>query len=406
MKTTNPTSDSNSQNKEAIKTIYQSERAIKAIVVCMAVGVLGMFLFSLQSSSVIEFTSFFALSLLIAGACSLSGGLLGFLFGIPRTLQQDKLDDTQKNNQDNKNANNESVTYQVNTNLEQISDWLTKILVGVGLTQIPLLIDSLKRYANFASHGLGETQASKPFAVILLLFYIVCGFLLSYLWTRIYFAGALREADFSLVGAKIEQVENKVSELEKQSEFDAKALSVVQRQLNPGLGTSLTQDEITSSILNASPNMKAQLFYLAESVRSKNWEDRKTKTIMERAIPIFKALILSDKDEVYHLNHGKLGFALKDQLKPDWVEAEKELSKAIEIRGPWKSEGWLIYEFNRAICKINLDQNFKIKQESEEKSKASITVDLKDCLNDSYIKSFALKDPLILEWISLNKVNL
>ncbi len=32
-------------------------------------------------------------------------------------------------------SHSNKVNYRSNTNLEQISDWLTKILVGVGLTQ-------------------------------------------------------------------------------------------------------------------------------------------------------------------------------------------------------------------------------------------------------------------------------
>jgi predicted secreted protein len=57
----------------------------------------------------------------------LIGGLLGFLFGIPRTLQQEASQATEQNRKDRPQETN----YAVNTNLDQISDWLTKILVGV-----------------------------------------------------------------------------------------------------------------------------------------------------------------------------------------------------------------------------------------------------------------------------------
>src|SRR5262245_8259356 len=49
---------------------------------------------------------------LLAGAAALVGALLGFLFGIPRTLQADP-------------SHPEEGRSTVNTNLEQISDWLT-----------------------------------------------------------------------------------------------------------------------------------------------------------------------------------------------------------------------------------------------------------------------------------------
>ena len=53
---------------------------------------------------------------------------------------------------------------------------------------------------------------------------------------------------------------------------------------------------------------------------------------MERTIPIFRALITSDTEKRYHANFAQLGFALKDQRKPAWSEAEEALSRAIAIR--------------------------------------------------------------------------
>ena len=70
----------------------------------------------------------FATMVMIAGATQMLGSLVGFLFGIPRTLQETR--------EENHPISNNTRKYLVNTNLEQISDWLTKILVGVGLTQV------------------------------------------------------------------------------------------------------------------------------------------------------------------------------------------------------------------------------------------------------------------------------
>ena len=57
--------------------------------------------------------------------------------------------------------------YRVNTNLEQISDWLTKILVGVGLVQLGAIIDSLGDLADFLGPALGNDVTGPPFAVAL-----------------------------------------------------------------------------------------------------------------------------------------------------------------------------------------------------------------------------------------------
>ena len=62
---------------------------------------------------------------IIAMASATLGALVGFTFAIPRVLQATNIRPDSK--------------YErliVNTNFEQISDWLTKILVGVSLVEI------------------------------------------------------------------------------------------------------------------------------------------------------------------------------------------------------------------------------------------------------------------------------
>lgn len=388
-----------------LKDRSQSERAVSTIAWCIVAGGLGIVLFSLQTSSLAQFFSVFGVGLLIAGACVLTGGLMGFLFGIPRTLQQDRTETVANNGNDKANSTDNSVTYQVNTNLEQISDWLTKILVGVGLTQISALPGGIQKYADFAAAGLGARPASKAFAVAILIFYSVCGFLIGYLWTRLYLAGALRQADLANVGSKIAEVESKVSELEKQAEIDARALSMVQRQLNPGAGSPpISQDELNAAVAPASSSVKAQIYYLAQDIRSQNWKARQTKPIMERTIPVFRALIACDADDLYYANHGQLGFALKDQRQPNWTEAEAELTRAIEIRGSWQAKGWVIYEFNRAICRINLDPEFGAGQESAEESKNRILSDLKTASHDPELAEVIPDEDIIKKWLVLNKI--
>ena len=124
---------------------------------------------------------------------------------------------------------------------------------------------------------------------------------------------------------------------------------------------------------------------------------------MERSIPIFKALIACDPDNNYHLNHGQLGFALKDQRQPNFKEAESELTKAITIRGSWKEKGWLFYEFNRAICRINNDESFIEDMASKPEIKKIINEDLKTAENASALGELMSKDPTIQKWRSLNK---
>ena len=80
--------------------------------------------------------SSFTVGLLLAAASLSVGGLAGFLFGVPRSLQTPVLPPVGGDGRSQKQADEIAARYATNTNLEQISDWLTKILVGVGLTQI------------------------------------------------------------------------------------------------------------------------------------------------------------------------------------------------------------------------------------------------------------------------------
>lgn len=106
------------------------------------------------------------------------GGIPGFLFGIPKVVQ--RADDGR------------DYTQMVNTNLEQVSDWLTKILLGVGLVELRNVADSIGRAAAYMSEGLG---VNKPFCAAIIIGFSIEGFLFSYLTTRLVLARAFRSAE-------------------------------------------------------------------------------------------------------------------------------------------------------------------------------------------------------------------
>ena len=142
-----------------------------------------------------DFLNFFTGAALIAAAAFSVGGLLGFLFGIPRTLQQESSPAAPAPSAGAAAAVGNSSGYRqnVNTNLEQISDWLTKILVGVGLTQlteVPRLTWKLAESLPVAGNI--------PFSVALILNFLICGFFSGYLLTRLFLAGAFYAAESGL----------------------------------------------------------------------------------------------------------------------------------------------------------------------------------------------------------------
>ena len=153
-----------------------------------------------------RFLVIFTTATLMAAAATSVGGLLGFLFGIPRTLQQElppsslppALAASPQSPERVLTGGNWSYRQTVNTDLEQISDWLTKILVGVGLTQLHQLPSQLWQLAgNFPLAG------SVPFSMALILNFLICGFFAGYLLTRLFLAGAFYTAENSLLRFQI-----------------------------------------------------------------------------------------------------------------------------------------------------------------------------------------------------------
>jgi hypothetical protein len=236
--------------------------------------------------------------------------------------------------------------------------------------------------------------------VALLVFFLVDGFLVSYLWTRLHLAGALRHADEA---SRLAAVESKLDIID----VDAKAWSTVQRILTSPADDQPPQKEINATIAPATGTMKAQIFWEAQHVRSSNWRKPEGKRKMERTIPIFRALIASDTENLYHANHGQLGYALKDKRNPDYEEAFRELTEAINLRGNWEKSGWApYYEFARALCRMNLDEASKTGKKSDDKTKGEIIADLEVAFSNPEVRKNALTDPEIKAWLKLNEVTL
>ncbi len=78
----------------------------------------------------------------------------------------------------------------VNSNLELISDWLTKILVGVGLTQFKSIPRALRDLAAFIAGDAKSFGPDQSFALFVILYFFFGGFVASYLETRVFLTGA------------------------------------------------------------------------------------------------------------------------------------------------------------------------------------------------------------------------
>jgi hypothetical protein len=362
----------------------------------MMTGVLALLIYAAASRS----WSIFGYGTAVGAAAIIIGGLLGFVFAVPRSASGNQPVGTTER-------------YQDNSNLEQISDWLTKILVGVGLVQLSRAPNGLARLAEAMKPGFGGAASSAGFGLALVLFYAGGGFFYFYLWTRTGFLLQLRYLTLrynvsrratEAAEATAKQIAETTSR-EKLSQIQDElqsVLSAVDRALDPNSGVDIpNQEELNALMIRSTPYARQQAFQRAEVHRRANW--RTNKPVMELVIPVFQALIASDKENLYHRNHGELGFALKDKVNPDWEEALRELTIAIGIRGqPASQKGWAVYEAVRALCRINLDLEYKSEQPSAPEAAAKIITDLMEADTDSRAQTFLGKRD-IKHWLALNR---
>jgi hypothetical protein len=156
-------------------------RGFKMFTPLVAAGAVLAYAGSGHFSKGSTFLSVLAVGLGAIGAALFSGLLFGFLFGLPKTLEPQAQADPRR-------------LLATNTNLDQISDWLTKILVGLGLVQLGKLAHGVRQLADALGPGLGAGPGAKPFAVALLVYSAVDGFLVGYIWTRIDLSERFRRA--------------------------------------------------------------------------------------------------------------------------------------------------------------------------------------------------------------------
>jgi hypothetical protein len=129
--------------------------------------------------------SYLGVGMSTALAAFLSGCLIGFLFGIPRVVSSGQL------------RQQGSAEYAPSSNLAEVSDWLTKLLLGAGLVQLTHLAAPISRLIDNVAAGLtattatGTSSAAKVMAGSILFGYAVIGMLDTYVVTTMWYQNKL-----------------------------------------------------------------------------------------------------------------------------------------------------------------------------------------------------------------------
>jgi CheY-like chemotaxis protein len=112
--------------------------------------------------------------------------IFGLIFGVPRARTDFSADATER--------------YSSNSNLEQISDWLTKLLVGAGLVELKSLPALAVSAGAYLGTGMAVSNAS-AYSVSAVVYGAGVGFIAAYLWTRLRLRYLLESSDRSAAEA-------------------------------------------------------------------------------------------------------------------------------------------------------------------------------------------------------------
>lgn len=317
------------------------QTAVEVAMVICAVAIV-LYAFSRCCTSWCEFCPLTVLRVLAVGAGVAAaswtvGGLFGFLFSIPRA-----------------GAENSRIEFPDNSNLVDISDWLTKILVGAGLvtlTKIPPKMRLLAEYVG--TNGFGDQKDGAVFALALIILSSVCGFLWVYVWTRVNFARVLSDSRTELKKAVKAATESPVATLL------LRALSLPQ---------SLKDEE--------SAALRDQARFMARSELAENSDSRKIAVMYGRLLDEQ----FSDRKKAEEILEETLTARRKKGIAPDADDAALHYNLA---------------------CYINRDA----KAEKDAKKKEALTSQARDHLNhaiklDPKINSEAKEDLDVADLLS------
>jgi hypothetical protein len=180
----------------ALSDAERKEKLQRPLATLYAVPLLGVVALFLYAWAADKFLSVLALSLLIAVAAWIFGVLLGFIFGIPRSVASPE-----------RASGTSTRGVRSNTNLEEISDWLTKILVGLGLVELGRIASGAHSLVDFLAPAFGTGDVNSGAAAATVALFSVSGFLAGYIFTRLNIGPLFAETERTLsdLGKSVEE---------------------------------------------------------------------------------------------------------------------------------------------------------------------------------------------------------
>jgi hypothetical protein len=375
-------------------------QALRFLLLALEIGVVGVLIIAVGKDhwqhGIVARSA--GTSILFAGATFAIGVLFGFLFGFPPTPSSSAQAAAASSPAQNPVAppgallpDRRAPSVFQNTNLHEVSDWLTKVILGAGLVDLTRLPPQVEAFAIAMATWTNPQDPSPAVSLSILGYFSACGILFGYVWTRFEVLSTSHPPD-----------------------RDADALHRVDRWLNqpPSPKDDVDRLAMTIAIKSASSGARLKIFLDTEKYRAVGSE-----TVNARSLPIFEALTEADAQEIFHRIRSQNAFAIMGRKKADaeaasgdWKAALGLLNDAIRIRDRAREPGWHEYEFARAVCRIRLDEHFSQKLKSAPDVQAAILSDLDQSVEISAELRVAIdpndpntKEGVTTTWKSLNE---
>jgi hypothetical protein len=179
------------------------DRTQKGVVLISYLIIFGVLLccfvlwFSLRDQKDVSGAGVGLTAFLLFAAGAAVGAVVGFLFGLPRA----RFADASQSNPQNPTAvgstseAGRSAHYLTNSNLIKVSDWLTTIIIGLGLVNLAKIGPAASSLRTTLEEPLGGTAYSGIIGVSMIIIALLSSMILCYLWTSIRVRELLEDAE-------------------------------------------------------------------------------------------------------------------------------------------------------------------------------------------------------------------
>jgi hypothetical protein len=168
------------QTRQSERTKATFELFAGTFVAAALAGLIAVILYSVPGPDV---WTTLAMLMAFSIAAVVAGSSVGFLFGVPKSVVATKKDD---NSVGAVVASVDPDATQPNTNLEQISDWLTKILVGATLTQLGRVPEALTTLFTNMAAALPNRASAAAMVGAMSIYSALVGFMFGWVSARVW----------------------------------------------------------------------------------------------------------------------------------------------------------------------------------------------------------------------------